>query len=550
MKLKLFLAFTIVFIIPSIVSAKFYDLIDESGINFIHTNDMGGKYYMPEIFGSGAAFFDYDNDGDMDLYIVQSGYLTNLETKKKKLTDKLYRNDTKTADHPIFVDVTKQAKIQSLGYGMGVATGDLNNDGFVDIFVANYGANQIFMNNGNGTFTSSDATLPNSDKSWSVSAAIVDEDNDGFLDIYVVNYVDYKLLDFIKKCKAYDGSLDYCSPQGFDYQADDLYRNNKHGGFTNISNKVGLSQFEGPGLGVVSADFNNDGNLDFYVANDGVENNLWINTKNGEFVDKALKSGVAVNMNGEPEASMGVDAADFDNDGDVDLFMTHLQSQTNTLYVNNGKGWFSDLTVMMKLGSSSFSSTGFGTIWFDYDNDGLLDLFSANGGVSKIKEQIRKKSPFPYKQPNQLWRNTGNGKYLEVSDTQDKSFLRPSVSRGAAFGDFDNDGDIDIFVVNNNDVPQFLVNKADKKNNWIGFKVYDVKKKRTIHDVKITISQSNNSYTRVIKTNGSYSSSHDDRVVFGLGKNNEKVNVTLKLLNGKEFKYKDLSINKYHTIKI
>ena len=529
-------------------TAKFSDKIKQSGIDFVHVNGMNGKFYMPEIFGSGVAFFDYDNDGDMDIYMVQSGYLPNSAKYSANYSDKLYRNDTKKQDQPIFVDVTKQAKITATGYGMGVAAGDLNNDGFVDLFVVNYGANQILMNNGDGTFSSPAKAININDKSWSVSASVADQNADGFLDVYVANYVNYSLAGLIKQCKAYDGSQDYCSPQSYTYQSDDLYKNNKDGTFSNISYKAGFSKFEAPGLGVVAADLNGDSKTDYYVANDGIDNHYWINKGNDEFVEFALASGIAVNMNGEPEASMGVDAADYDNDGDIDLFMTHLNRQTNTLYVNNGKGWFSDLTVAMKLGSSSYTSTGFGTFWFDYDNDGLLDLFAANGTVAKIPEQVQNNTIFPYKQSNQLWNNIGNGKYHEVSTRQSTGFIRKTVSRGAAFADIDNDGDLDILVSNNNGIPQLLINEIENNNNWIGLKVVNKTYNRAEIGAVVTLKHKNKKYLKQVKTDGSYESSHDDRIVFGLGSNSGTVDIEVRWTDGSNTAYKQLKINKYHLI--
>jgi hypothetical protein len=528
--------------------SKFVDKIKDSGIDFVHINGMSGEYYLPEIMGGGAAFLDYDNDGDMDVYIVQSGYLPNSKNSNNLNNDRLYRNDTKIKNQPVFVDVTKQAGINSKGYGMGVSAADLNNDGFTDLFISNFEANQILMNNGDGTFSVSKNALPETDKNWSVSASITDFNRDGYLDIFVVNYTTYPKQGFIKQCKAFDGSLDYCSPQAYKYQSDYLYKNNKNGTFTNISFKAGLSNKNGAGLGVVSADFNNDLKPDFYIANDGVDNHLWINKGNDEFAERGLASGVAVNMNGEPEASMGVDAADFDNDGDVDLFMTHLNRQTNTLYVNNGKGWFSDLTIAKKLSSSSYIATGFGTIWFDYNNDGQLDLFSANGAVVKIKKDIIAKDPFPYKQSNQIWKNIGNGQYQEVTKEQGSSFLRKDVSRGAAFADIDNDGDLDVLVLNNNSIPQLLINENTNDNHWIGLKLYDKSKKRVDVGALVRIEVNGNNIQRRVKTDGSYESSHDNRLLIGLGSNKDKVSIEVLWTDGTKKTYNKLDSDQYHIL--
>ena len=545
MKIKLTL---IALLICPQLQSKMVDDLASSGIDFKHKNGMVGKFYMPEIIGSGAAFFDYDNDGDMDLYFVQSGKLSGLSDNSRNYKDKLYRNDTVKQDHPVFVDVTEQAQIKSVGYGMGVATGDFNNDGYEDIFVANYKQNHIFMNQGNGTFKMAKNALPNKDKNWSIAASIADYNKDGFLDIYVVNYVEYPILEHVKQCRASDSSLDYCAPKGFKHSSDYLYKNNGDGTFSNVSLKAGLNNKHAAGLGVVAADFNNDTLVDYYVANDGVDNHLWLNQGHDKFEEVALLSGVAVNMSGEPEASMGVDAEDYDNDGDIDLFMTHLNKQTNTLYVNNGKGWFSDSTMAKKLGSSSFTSTGFGTVWFDLDNDGLLDLFSANGSVAKIKSEIELKEPFPFKQANQLWKNVGNGSYIEVSKQQGEGFLRKDVGRGAALADLDNDGDMDIVVTNNNSVPQILINKPTSDNNWIGFRLYNKKLNRIDIGAYVTVVLESRAIKRRVRTDGSFASSRDNRVHFGLGKYHKKVDVTVKWSNGSQITYKQMALNKYHTL--
>jgi hypothetical protein len=342
--------------------------------------------------------------------------------------------------------------------------------------------------------------------------------------------------------------LDYCAPQGYKHLADYLYKNNGDGTFTNISSKAGLKIKASAGLGVVAADFNNDKFLDYYVANDGVDNHLWLNKGSDKFSEMALLSGVAVNMSGEPEASMGVDAADYDNDGDIDLFMTHLNKQTNTLYVNNGKGWFSDLTMAKKLGSSSFTSTGFGTVWFDFDNDGLLDLFSANGSVAKLKSEIQLKDTFPFKQTNQVWKNIGNGSYIEISNQQGVGFLRKDVSRGAALADIDNDGDLDIVVTNNNSSPQVLVNNSEASSNWVGLKLYNEKLQRVDIGAVAVLSYNSNSIQRQTKTDGSFASSRDNRVHFGLGEFDKTIDVTVKWSDGSEASFKQLEINKYHTL--
>ncbi len=535
--------------------AEFTDEVENSGIDFVHFNGMSGEFYFHEMMGAGVALFDYDNDGDLDIYFGQGKMIGDKPLDQAifspkhtlPLIDRLYRNDSSNGKLK-FVDVTMDSQIKAYGYAMGVTAADFDNDGDIDIYLSNFGPNQMWSNNGDGTFTDVTSKSNTGIDGWSVTATFFDYDKDGFLDLYVVNYVDFSINNPIK-CKSYDGALDYCSPQGFEAARDNLFHNNRDGTFTNVTSKSGIVKETQPGLGVVAADFNKDGWLDLYVANDGTPNILWVNNQRGRFVNKALGSGVAVNMTGVAEASMGVDAADFDNDGDIDLFITHLNRQTNTLYVNNGKAWFSDSGVRMGIASSSFKSTGFGTRWFDYDNDGFLDLFSANGAVIKEPAQVKTGSKFPLKQVNQLWRNQGNGKYKEVSKQQSDSFLRPGVSRGAAFGDIDNDGDIDIIVTNNSDKPHVLINKAINKNNWVGFSLLRKDLKRVDYAAKIELSTATGKKIyRQLKTDGSYVSTHDTRIVIGLGQSKLVSHVKIIWSDGVEQMLNKIEINSYHTI--
>ncbi len=357
------------------------DLFVEAGGGpaFTHFNGMSGELYFPEMMGSGAALFDYDGDGDLDAYLVQGVMLGPGKSLAdavfpppagEALVDRLFRNDTgaEGADAaPRFVDVTASSGLAADGYGMGVAAGDYDGDGQVDLYVTNFGANQLWRNTGDGRFEDVTASAGVGDERWSVSAAWVDYDRDGDLDLYVGNYVRYT-FDNAKPCRSSTSARDYCSPLVYKPDVDTLYRNEGDGRFTDVSAAAGVRKKFGGALGVVVGDFDADGWPDIYVANDGVANQLWMNQGDGTFRDEAMLAGVGVNMDGSPEASMGVDAADFDGDGDEDLFMTHLARETNTLYINDGEGWFEDRTLAMGLANPSFQYTGFGTAWFDYDN--------------------------------------------------------------------------------------------------------------------------------------------------------------------------------------
>lgn len=535
--------------------AKFRDVVAESGIDFVHYNGMSGSIYFHEMMGAGVALFDYDNDGDLDVYFCQGNMLGNkpisqatFQPKHKlPLSGRLYRNDSKKGQLK-FTDVTEQSKIKAYGYGMGVSTVDIDNDGDVDIFLTNFGENQLWINNGNGTFINKTKKSKLSDPNWSIGASFFDYDNDGFLDLYVVNYVDYD-ISMLVECRSYDGALDYCSPQGYKALKDSLYHNNGDGSFTNVSSRSGITQERDPGLGIVVADFNKDGWQDMYVANDGAPNILWINNHNGGFENKAMETGVAVNMTGIAEASMGVDAADFDNDGDEDLFMTHLNSQTNTLYKNNGKGWFIDAGVSMGVAASSLRYTGFGTSWFDYNNDGYLDLFSANGAVTMESAQVKNKIKHPLNQKNQLWLNLKNGKYKEITNQQDPSFMIQKPSRGSAFGDINNDGAIDIIVSNNAAAPQILLNKIEGKNNWLGLRLFREDLSRVDIGAQIELQVGDKKYYRRVKVDGSYASSSDSRVVVGFPSSAKPIRVKITWSDGITQELDNLELNKYTTIK-
>lgn len=488
-----------------------------SGIDFVHFNGMSGEYYFPEMMGGGVALFDYDGDGDEDLYLVQGAMLgpdksaedSLLPVPEQALIDRLYRNDGNLK----FTDVTEQSGLRANGYGMGVTVGDIDNDGDPDLYLSNFGANQLWRNNGDGTFSDITAVAGVDDERWTVSSTFADYDGDGWLDLMVVNYVQYSFTN-LKTCKAYSGAPDYCSPQSYKSTSDRLFRNQGDGTFVNVSNRVGIAAYEGPGLGVVARDFSGDGHMDFYVANDGAANFMWINDGNGSFTEQAMLWGVAVNMAGKPEASMGVDAIDYDHDGDEDLFMTHLDRQSNTLFVNQGTGWFVDRTVAMGLAGTSLPFTGFGVAWLDYDLDGQWDLFSANGAVVVIEQQRDAGDVYPLRQRNQLWRGTGDG-FIEIGPDQVPALEHMAVSRGLALGDLDNDGDSDIVIGNSAGAPQLLINRAGDAQSWLGV---DLRRDGVVAiGARVTIKdKTGKQRTQVVRRDGSYASALDPRLLFAL----------------------------------
>lgn len=531
----------------------FADRSAAAGVTFQHFNGMVGEHFFPEMMGAGAGLLDYDRDGDLDLYLVQGNMLDPghdpdqaLVKPQGVLADRLYRNDSEPG-RLRFTDVTQAAGIQAPGYGMGVSTGDINNDGWTDLYVSNFGPNQLWLNQADGTFREVSAELGADDDRWSITAVLFDYDQDGWQDLYLVNYVDWKLAT-AKTCLSHNDAPDYCSPQSYRPTADRLLHNEGGGRFQQVTGRAGMSRAEGPGLGAVSGDFNADGWPDLYVANDGAANFLWVNQGNGKFTDEALIAGVAVNMSGSPEASMGVDANDFDGDGDLDLFMTHLDRQTNTLYVNDGEGWFMDQTLGTVLGASSFAFTGFGTGWFDLDNDGWLDLVSANGAVVKIARQVDAGEILPLRQRNQIWRNLGNGRYQDVSSQAGEAFSRARVSRGAAFGDLDNDGDMDIVVTNNNGPAELLINQAASGNRWLGLAINNDLGGPAI-SVQATVKVAGRNLVRRTRTDGSYLSAHDPRILLGLGPDGGgTVDVELRWPGGQVTRHADLKPGQYHVI--
>src|SRR6266404_2593534 len=425
-------------------SPIFKEVAQQTGLKFQHYNGMTGKLYLPEITGSGAALFDFDNDGDLDVFLVQGNVLE--PNSKPESTQfpwrgtepprgRLFRNDLvigKDGTHSLHcTDVTAKSGIVAEGYGMGVAVGDINNDGWPDLYLTNLGSNQMYLNKGDGTFVDVTKKSGTDDPRWSTSAAFVDYDRDGWLDLMLVNYADFNAANS-PNCYAATSARDYCTPRVFRPPGNRLFHNKRDGTFEDVTVSAGAAKEFGHGLGIVTADFDGDGWMDIYVANDGDPNQLWINQKNGTFRNEALLAGAAVNRDGQAEASMGVDAGDFDGNGTEDIFVSHLMDETNTLYVNLGNGFFEDRTREAGLALQSARYTGFGTLWFDYDNDGWLDLLVTNGAVRVLEDPAHKKDGHPLDQPNQLFRNAGKGSFIDVSAESGEAFNRSAVGRGAA----------------------------------------------------------------------------------------------------------------------
>jgi hypothetical protein len=484
-----------------------------TGLRFQHFTGATGQFYLPEIMGSGVALIDYDGDGDLDVFLVQG---TVLEPGKG---NRLFRNMLKETGKLQFVDVTEQAGLSSadlshVGYGMGVAVGDYNNDGYPDLYVTNFGANTLYRNNGNGTFTDVTREAGVQDGGWSASAAFVDYDKDGYLDLYVTHYLDFTVRGN-KECFDPAGERDYCSPTAYKPVLHRLFRNLRNGKFQDVTEAAGIAAAVGPGLGVTCADFNGDGWPDIYVANDGAANLLWLNNGNGTFREAALLAGVAYSADGVARAGMGVTAGDFDGTGNESILVTNLTREGAALYRNHGRGEFSDATLEFGLYQPTFPYTGFGVGWFDYDNDGRPDLFISNGAVA-IMESLRG-TPYPFHQRNLLFHNEG-AKFRETSAEAGPPFQLSEVGRGAAFGDIDNDGRIDIVVSNNNGPVRVLLNQTEPRGHWLEVRLQGVNSNRDGIGARVAVLRpGQRPLWRRVHTDGSYLSASDVRVHFGLG---------------------------------
>lgn len=540
---------------PAAVAAAgdwFVDRAQESGIDFTHVNGATGKFYYPEILPPGVALLDYDNDGDLDIYLVQGHSLEAVETHPE-LMGRLYRNDLQVGPDGMrtlrFTDVTAQSGIQATRYGFGVAVGDVDNDGFVDVYLTSFGGCQLYRNNGNGTFSDVTAQSGTANQpGFAVSAAFVDYDRDGLLDLYVGNNVNYPGLNKETVCPNPAGARDYCPPQIYGGFQDRLYHNDGKGHFSDVTAKALPGLEPSPALGVSTADFNGDGWMDIYVANDGADNFLWLNQRNGTFRESALVAGAAVTAEGKAEASMGVDAGDVDNDGDEDLVMTELTSQGFNLYVNDGAARFRDQGAVSGLGPASTPFTGWGTSFFDYDNDGSLDTFSANGTI--IALEGHEKMSFPYDQHRLLFRNAGNRRFEDVSSKAGASFAMSESGRGAAFGDVDNDGDIDILVGNDAGRARLLINDLGNRQHWVGLRAIGADMPRDMLGARVSITKPDGSTLwRRVRSDGSYASANDPRMLVGLGSATGPVQVLIQWPDGRREQWPDVRADSWTTLK-
>lgn len=497
----------------------FSDIAVAAHLNFVYHPDAAGLLRFFEIMGGGVALLDYDRDGDLDVYLVQGrdGQAGTM------LSDQLFRNDLENGRLQ-FKNVTREAGISVTSYGMGVTAADFNNDGHTDLFVTGFESCHLLINDGLGHFHDRTATAGLDDHRWSTSAAAVDYDRDGWLDLYVCHYVNYD-EGLRKPCFSASGAKDYCGPSGYDPVPDRLLRNRRDGTFEEVSMAAGIARTAGPGLGVVCADLNHDHWPDIYVANDAAANFCWINQKDGTFKDDALLNGTALNGVGRAEGGMGVDTADFDNDGDFDLMLGHLVGETNTLYVNEQDRGFADQTSVARLATPSLPSTTFGLAWIDFENDGDLDIIAANGAVKLDADERDPSRLFPAGDTNQAFRQTHHAAFEDAT----ASLLngKPGVSRGLAVGDLDNDGAEDAVIVNSGSAVEVLLNRSAKGRRWIGFQLLGSSGRDAIGAVVELKLKDGSILRRRVHSDGSYCSSSDPRIIVGLHQRAEIRDLTI-----------------------
>ena len=496
----------------------FADEANARGIGHQHVSGFAGRYLLPEITGSGAALTDLDNDGDLDAYVVQSG--SGLAGGVAKEGNLLYLNQGGGR----FTLAPDSHGGADRGYGMGVATGDYDNDGDVDLFVTNVGPNVLLQNDGSGRFEDVTDAAGVGDPGWGTSAAFLDLDSDGDLDLFVANYLNWSLETELECYIA--GLLTYCPPQNYRAPAtDQLYRNNGDGTFTDISTAAGLDQAYGNGFGVVGADFDNDGRRDVFVANDMMVNQLWLNRGDLRFDEEAMPWSCAVDEYGMAKAGMGVATGDVDDDGDEDLLVVNLEGQTDSFFRNEG-AWFEDATDEVGLAVLSRRHTRFGVVLADFDNDGRLDLYHANGRVGP--GDIRDGDIF--REPNILYRGTPDGRFEEVGPTGGTLPSLVHTSRGLAVGDVNDDGGLDLLVINRDAAPYLLINHVPNRGNWIRFRVRVGD--RDAHGARVSALVGSKRLHRTVQPEGSYLSANDPRVHFGLGDEYRIRDVTVRWPGG------------------
>jgi hypothetical protein len=511
-----------------------------SGIIWTHTNGKSAEKYLPETTGAGCAFLDYDGDGWMDIYLVNSGKCDFFDPKPA-LRNALYRNNRDGT----FTDVTEKAGVGAGGFGQGVAVGDYDGDGFPDLYVTQYGRSILYHNNGDGTFTDVTEKAGLAAPGWSSSAVWFDYDNDGRLDLFVCRFVDFDKSKHLP-CEA-DNKPGYCIPRLYKPMASWLFHNNGDGTFTDVSKSSGTGKYLGKAWGVVATDINNDGLMDLFVANDTTANFLFLNRGNGQFEEIGAPAGVAYSDAGRPRSGMGVDSADFNQDGWMDLFVANIDHEMYSLYQNNHDQSFDDVAGATGIASATRLMSGWGLKFFDYDNDGDLDLFLSNGNPDDLIQVYHK--DVDYEEPLLLFHNSS--KTLEnISARSGPVFAKHLSARGMAVGDFDNDGAVDVLISTNGGAPLLLRNNAAKQNHWLGLTLVGTKSNRDAVGARITYQAGDLKRSRMKIGGGSFLSSHDPRIVLGIGlrKKVDWVEVKWPIGGGVVERFTDLPLDRYVTL--
>ena len=520
---------------------QFVNAAQSAGLDFRHWSGASPEKYVIETMGSGAAFLDYDNDGWLDIYLVNGGEVPG-HPAPMPIRHALYRN----RGDGTFQDVTSAAGVAGNGhYGMGVAAADYDGDGNTDLFITAFGRNLLYHNRGDGTFADETERAGLAGGAWSSSAAFLDYDRDGDLDLFVARYVDF---DFPRNRVCGDTARAiraYCHPDVYDGLTSLLYRNNGDRTFTDVSQPSGIAAHVGKGLGVVAADFDLDGWIDIYVANDSVRNFLFRNRRDGTFEDVGTAVGVAFDENGRPQAGMGTAAADYDGDGRLDLLVTNLDLEYNNLYRNAGD-FFVDVAYAAGIGAPSLPYVGWGAGFLDFDNDADLDILVVNGHVIDNVELLRPQSRYP--QPKLLFENVG-GRFREVSGQHGAALRVPMVSRGAAFGDYDNDGDVDVLVLDHGGMPELLRNDGGNRGRWISLGLEGTRSPRDAIGTQIEVTVAGQKLTRHLTGGGSYLSSSDHRIHVGLGGADRAQRVEIRWPNGGVETLEDVPLGRFYRVR-